>query len=218
VREALQHLQETVGLNNGIARQLYFREFYFQVMDNNPELLNSKKNRSFLEKWENYSYENNSLWLNAWKEGKTGFPIIDAGIRQMLKTGFMHNRVRMLAASLLNKDMGIDWREGEKYFAQKLYDYDPSQNNAGWQSTCGMGASALDWNRVMNPWTQTLKFDPEAVYIQEWIPELRDVPVETIMNWNDQKRKINEYPLPIVNHSERAKIYLEKTKKFLSSS
>lgn len=217
VREALHHLKKTVKLTNGIARQLYFREFYFQVMNENPQLLQTNKNQTFLTKWNNYPYTNKPEFIHAWKSAMTGFPIVDAGIRQMLHTGFMHNRVRMLAASLLNKDMDTDWRIGEEFFAQKLYDYDPSQNNAGWQSTCGMGASALDWNRVMNPWIQTEKFDPDAIYIKTWIPELKDVPTKDIINWKDEYKKYTKtnYPGPIVEHKERAQKYLEKTKKFL---
>ena len=219
IREALAQLERTVGLENGIARQLYFREFYYQVMVAHPRQLQTNrpgKNKAFLEKWEGYSYgKPNKKWLKAWKEGKTGFPIIDAGMRQMLHTGFMHNRVRMLCASFLNKDLGIDWRIGEQYFAEKLYDYDPTQNNAGWQSTCGMGASALDWYRVMNPWTQTKEYDPDAAYIKEWVPELHEVPIETIFNWDAAKESINQYPLPIVSHDERRQLYLAKTKQQL---
>lgn len=214
VREAICKLDEEVGLENGIVRQLYFRYFYFQVMNENPRLL--EKNEAFLVKWNQMPYQKpNEEWLNAWKEGKTGFPIIDAGIRQMLKTGFMHNRVRMLVASFLNKDLGIDWRIGEQYFAEKLYDYDPSQNNAGWQSTNGMGASALDWMRVMNPWTQTRKFDADAIYIKEWVPELRNFSVDEILNWDINHTNGKDYPIPIVSHSERAKIYLDFVRKHL---
>jgi len=214
IREAMAQLKRTVGLQNGIARQLFFREFYYQVMYENPRLL--RKGESFLEKWNDYPYGKvNQKWFQAWKTGMTGFPIIDAGMRQMLQTGFMHNRVRMLAASLLNKDMGIDWRMGEKFFGRHLYDYDPTQNNSGWQSTCGMGASALDWMRVMNPWIQTEKYDPDCVYIKEWIPELRLTPNEVILKWVDSEKPVNGYPPPIISHQQRAKEYLTKTRQFL---
>jgi len=127
----------------------------------------------------------------------------------MITTGFMHNRVRMLVASFLSKDLLYDWRIGEKFFAKNLYDYDPIQNNSGWQTVAGTGASALEWFRVMNPWTQTEKFDPECKYIKTWIPEFQNTPPEKILNWNtDWDEKI--YPKPIVNHEERRDIMLKR--------
>jgi deoxyribodipyrimidine photo-lyase len=198
---------------DAIIRQLIFREFYFQIIDHFPNLL--EKNAAFDKKWENFVEDYEDKYWKAWIEGKTGIPIIDAGMRQMLATGFMHNRVRMLSASVLFKDMGIDWRKGEKFFAQHLYDYDPSQNNQGWQSTCGMGASALPYFRVMNPWTQQEKFDPTCEYIKEWIPELRDLSAAQIHKWNEKQVKGCDYPEPVLNHSERAKIFLARVKKML---
>jgi deoxyribodipyrimidine photo-lyase len=114
------------------------------------------KSLPFEKKWEKIRWDTPSpKYLIPFENGKTGFPIIDAGIRQMLTTGFMHNRVRMLVASFFSKDLLYDWRIGEKFFAINLYDYDPTQNNSGWQTVAGTGASALEWFRVMNPWTQT---------------------------------------------------------------
>lgn len=208
IREFMKKCKETK--NDAIARQLYFRDFYYNIIYYYPDIL--AKSLPFEKKWEKIRWDTPSpKYLIPFENGKTGFPIIDAGIRQMLTTGFMHNRVRMLVASFFSKDLLYDWRIGEKFFAINLYDYDPTQNNSGWQTVAGTGASALEWFRVMNPWTQTEKFDPECKYIKEWIPELRDVPVEKILKWEtDWDEEI--YPKPIVNHDERREIMLKRYK------
>ena len=210
IREFMNKLENTVGLENGIARQLYFRDFFYQIIYNHPEVLG----KPFYEKFYEFNWDNKDSWINAWMEGKTGFPIIDAGIRQMLNTGFMHNRCRMLVASFFTKDLLCDWRIGEKFFAQHLYDYDVSQNNAGWQTVFGCGASSLDWFRVMNPWTQTKKFDKECIYIKQWIPELQNVDKRDILNW-DKNWKKDVYYRPIIEHKERRLIFLERMKSHL---
>ena len=197
--------------HTAIARQLYFRDFYYNAYALIPNLFSNTSDPKFLKiKW-NKPKQN---LINAFYNGHTGFPIIDAGIRQMLTTGFMHNRVRMLAASFFSKDLLYNWKIGEKFFAQNLYDYDPIQNNAGWQTVAGTGVSALEWFRVMNPWTQTLKFDPQCIYIKEWIPELRNVDNKIILNW-EYEQPISSYPKPIVNHSQRRDIMLKTFKKAL---
>lgn len=208
IREFMKKLKE--NNDKQISRQLYFRDFYYNIVEFYPELLS--KNLPFEKKWENIKWDTpNPKFLNAFENGNTGFLIIDAGIKQMLTTGFMHNRVRMLVASFFTKDLLYDWRIGEKFFANHLYDYDPIQNNSGWQTVAGTGASALEWFRVMNPWTQTEKFDPECKYIKEWIPELKDIPIKTILNWNTEyNEKI--YFKPIVNHEERRDIMLKRYK------
>ena len=201
IREFMQKLKNY----KDIARQLYFRDFYYNIYYFNPELFVKTSNPKFLKiKWDK---PNNNI--KKFFSGQTGFPIIDAGIRQLLTTGFMHNRVRMLVASFFTKDLLYDWKIGEKFFAQNLYDYDPIQNNAGWQTVAGTGESALEWFRVMNPWTQTKNFDPECKYIKEWVPELKDVLVRDILNWNE-KQTIDTYPRPMVNHEERRDIMLER--------
>jgi len=203
IREFCQHVKN----QKAILRQLYFRDFYYNVYYFNKKLFQKTSNPKFLHiKWDN---PDNKLKL--FYSGQTGFPIIDAGIKQMLKTGFMHNRVRMLVASFLSKDLLYDWKIGEHFFSTNLYDYDPIQNNAGWQTVAGTGVSALEWFRVMNPWTQTKKFDPECIYIKEWIPELRKVPINQIINW-DTEYDDKIYFKPIVNHNERRDIMLKRYK------
>jgi deoxyribodipyrimidine photo-lyase len=193
IRELMQKLSKD------ISRELYFRDFYYNIIYYYPYILGG----TFEKKWDKIKWDKpNSKILNAFYEGRTGFPIIDAGIRQMITTGFMHNRVRMLVASFLTKDLLYDWRIGERFFANNLYDYDPTQNNCGWQVVAGFGPSALDWFRVMNPWLQTEKFDPECIYIKKWIPELDKYTARQIIKqeWNEK-----DYPLPIVDHEEAKK-------------
>jgi deoxyribodipyrimidine photo-lyase len=186
-------------LDKDTSRELYFRDFYYNIIYYYPYILGG----AFDKKWDKIKWDKpNPSLLRAFYEGRTGFPIIDAGIRQMTTTGFMHNRLRMLVASFFTKDLLYDWRIGERFFANHLYDYDPTQNNCGWQVVAGFGPSALDWFRVMNPWLQTEKFDPECVYIKKWVPELSKYSAKQIINqdWNAK-----DYPRPIVNHEEAKK-------------
>lgn len=176
--------------------ELIWREFFMQILYHFPKVVN----QSFKSKYDNIKWLNNEQEFKQWCEGKTGYPIVDAGMRQLNETGYMHNRVRMIAASFLCKHLLIDWRWGEAYFAQKLNDYDLSANNGNWQWASGSGCDAAPYFRVFNPTLQTEKFDKNLVYIKKWIPELRT----------------ESYPKPIVEHSfarERAlKVYSEAVK------
>ena len=153
--------------------------------------------------------------MEKWRNGMTGYPLVDAGMRQMNTIGWMHNRCRMVVASFLTKDLLISWKEGERYFANKLVDYDPSQNNGGWQWSAGTGTDAQPFVRIMNPTTQLKRFDPECEYVLEWIPELRDVPVKDILNWDKKYRDYpNTYVKPMVNHDDARKEALALFKDF----
>jgi deoxyribodipyrimidine photo-lyase len=193
-------IREVMGkLDEEISRELYFRDFYYNIVYFYPHIIGG----AFEKKWDKIKWDRpDQKLLDAFYQGRTGYPIIDAGIRQMTTTGFMHNRVRMLVASFFTKDLLYDWRIGERFFANNLYDYDPTQNNCGWQVVAGVGPSALDWFRVMNPALQTEKFDPECVYIKEWVPELEKYSAKQIMN---QEWDAKDYPRPIVAHDERKK-------------
>lgn len=148
-------------------------------------------------------WDNSEVFFKAWCEGKTGFPIIDAGMRELNETGYMHNRVRMIVSSFLVKDLHIDWRWGEKYFAMKLVDYDPSLNNGNWQWAASTGCDAQPYFRIFNPWNQQKKFDPECKYIKQWIPELRDLEPAVIHNFEKSPPpEETDYPKTIVNHKE----------------
>ncbi len=161
--------------------ELIWRDFYHMILWNFPYVAD----KAFKPAYDNIVWRNDPQEFNAWCEGRTGYPIVDAGMRELNTTGFMHNRVRMIVASFLTKHLLIDWRWGEAYFAEKLLDFDLAANNGGWQWAAGCGCDAAPYFRVFNPYIQTDKFDPKREYIMKWVPEL------------DTK----EYPKPIVEHS-----------------
>ncbi len=147
--------------------ELIWREFYQMILWHFPHVVT----RSFKPAYDAIQWRNNEQWYEAWCEGRTGFPIVDAGMRELNATGYMHNRTRMITASFLCKDLHIDWRWGEAYFARKLLDFDLASNNGGWQWAAGTGCDAAPYFRIFNPHEQARKFDPEGVYIRRWIPE-----------------------------------------------
>lgn len=163
--------------------ELCWRDFYFQVLDHFPHV---EKN-SFRREYDNIKWRNDEAEFEKWCNGETGFPIVDAGMRQLNTIGWMHNRVRMITASFLCKNLLIDWRWGEAYFGKKLRDYDLSANNGGWQWAAGSGTDAAPYFRVFNPASQTEKFDPKREYIKKWVPEVDDA---------------SKYPKPMVDASE----------------
>lgn len=173
--------------------ELIWRDFYMMILDNFPHVVNG----GFRPAYDVIPWRNNEVEFKAWCEGKTGYPIVDAGMRELNETGFMHNRVRMITASFLTKHLLIDWRWGEAYFAKKLLDFDLSANNGGWQWASSSGCDAAPYFRVFNPTLQTKNFDKELKYVKKWVPELNSL----------------NYPQPIVEHKfarERAlKVYKE---------
>ena len=200
-------MRNKLGFNNQLITELFWRDFYTHLTHFFPYVFG----HSFNKKYELLKWENDKKKFSAWCEGRTGFPIVDAGMRQLNKTGWMHNRVRMIVASFLTKDLHIDWRWGEKYFSSKLVDYDPSSNNGGWQWAASTGADAQPYFRIFNPWRQQERFDPDALYIKEWIPELSDLTPKEIHNLNQNdifSKTFVDYTYPIVDH----KIESEKSK------
>ena len=159
---------EGVGANTTFLNELCWRDFYFQVLHHFPHV---EKN-SFRREYDNIEWRNNEAEFEKWCTAQTGYPLVDAGMRQLNTIGWMHNRVRMVTASFLCKHLLIDWRWGEAYFAKKLRDYDLSANNGGWQWAAGSGTDAAPYFRVFNPTAQAEKFDPKGEYIRHWIPEL----------------------------------------------
>jgi deoxyribodipyrimidine photo-lyase len=144
-------------------------------------------------------------YFQAWCTGNTGFPIVDAGMRELNATGYMHNRVRMIVASFLVKDLHINWRWGERYFAQHLTDYDPCVNNGNWQWTASTGCDAQPFFRIFNPWKQQAKFDPDCRYIYQWLPELIGFSPTILHQW-DKKHTNCNYPAPIIDHTKESQI------------
>jgi deoxyribodipyrimidine photo-lyase len=156
-------------------------------------------------------WENSSELFDAWSSGHTGYPVVDAAMRQLLRTGWMHNRARMIVASFLTKDLGIDWRLGQQWFMQNLIDGDPAANNGGWQWTAGTGTDAAPYFRIFNPVLQSLKFDPDGDFIRRFVPELGKVKGPFIHSpWKmppDVQRRLGcligrDYPAPIVEHKQ----------------
>ena len=219
IREVFYRILKKLGGNNNLINELHWRDFYVNIMYFFPRVLigmKKGKNKSFREKYDKIPWKKNKKHFDAWKKGMTGFPIVDACMRQMNTTGYMHNRGRMIVASFLVKNLNIDWREGEKYFAQTLVDYDPSSNNGGWQWTSGGGTDAQPYFRIFNCWTQSKKFDPNCKYIKKWIPELKDVDSIDIHKWYIKYTNYKLYVKPIVEHKETREKTLKMFKKYLN--
>ncbi len=185
-------------------QELAWREFYQQAMYHFPNLAEG----AYRTPLKNFPWQNDEKRFSAWCEGKTGYPIVDAAMRQLNETGWMHNRCRMIVASFLTKDLIIDWRWGEKYFMQHLIDGDLSANNGGWQwsASSGMDPKPL---RIFNPYTQAQKFDPEGDYIREWVPELKSVDTDQILSGKilPMTRHSLGYPLSIVDHNVQQRLF-----------
>ncbi|KAJ3311214.1 hypothetical protein HDV04_004218 [Boothiomyces sp. JEL0838] len=199
---SIRHVLSLVKNNHVLKSQLYWREFYFHLTFHMPSVL--QKQVSDLPNQQmklNVHWNSDEKLLQLWKDGLTGFPLVDAGMRQLKETGLMHNRIRMICAMFLVKNLQIDWRLGEQYFAQQLLDYDPAQNNGGWQWCASTGVDTTPY-RIFNVWLQAKKFDEEAKYVKTWIKELQKVPASDILQWSSLKRKkYGVYVDPIVDHS-----------------
>jgi deoxyribodipyrimidine photo-lyase len=181
---SIRELAKTAyGYNNKTwLNELIWREFYMMILYHFPQTMD----HAFRPEYDRIKWLNDEAQFKAWCDGQTGCPIIDAGMRELNATGFMHNRVRMIVASFLSKDLLIDWRWGEHYFARKLLDYEMASNVGGWQWAAGSGTDAAPYFRIFNPDSQTKKFDPELKYIKKWVPEYAD---------------FSTYPKPIVDHA-----------------
>ena len=186
---------EAEKLNETYLKELIWREFFMQILYHFPKVINE----SFKRKYDNISWLHDEKNLKNWQEGKTGYPIVDAGMRQLNESGFMHNRVRMVCASFFTKHLLMDWRIGEAYFAEKLLDYDLSANNGNWQWSAGTGCDSAPYFRVFNPEEQQKKFDPDFKYIKKWVKEFGT----------------KDYPKPIVEHKFARLRALETYKKGL---
>jgi len=213
VRECIVRGEEAISadpaLESGIAKwldELVWREFYSSILEEHPRVLR-----------ENYRSEYDALVWNddpdgfeAWCEGRTGYPIVDAGMRQLRETGWMHNRVRMIVASFLTKDLLIDWRAGERFFFEHLVDGDPASNNGGWQWAASTGTDPQPYFRIFNPIAQGRRWDPNGDYVRRWVPELQNVRGAQVHAPWEAARPPGDYPPPIVDHAESREVALER--------
>ncbi|MGP4076426.1 cryptochrome/photolyase family protein [Halobacillus sp. K22] len=204
IHDQVDYRKNTEGVETYIS-ELAWRDFYNMIYHFYP----NAGDEEMVEKYQGLPWNYDQDLFNQWKEGRTGFPIIDAAMRQMNETGWMHNRLRMAVASFLTKDLLMDWREGERYFAEQLIDYDPASNIGGWQWAASTGTDPVPYFRVFNPTRQSERFDPHGRFIKEWVPELVDVDKKYIhepakMSLEDQKEANcvigKDYPEPMVDH------------------
>lgn len=217
IREVYSIIQSELGNNHPLLRQLYWRDFFTYIGFHFPYVFVGPFQEKYRNNRNTIQWRNDPKQFELWCNGKTGFPIVDVGMRELNATGYLHNRLRLIVASFLVKDLHIDWRYGERYFALKLVDYDPSVNNGNWQWVASTGCDALPFFRIFNPWLQQKKIDPECIYIKKWIPELKSIPKKLIHEWykvNENKEQIKsyfqnskdylfidiDYPKPIVEH------------------
>lgn len=175
-----QLAREAGSLDETFLNELIWRDFYQMILWHFPQVVG----HAFKPEYDRIEWRNNITEFEAWCEGCTGYPVVDAGMRELNTTGYMHNRVRMIVASFLTKHLLIDWRWGEAYFAEKLLDFDLAANNGGWQWAAGSGCDAAPYFRIFNPYLQTQKFDPQLTYVRKWVPELEEL----------------TYPRPVVEH------------------
>ena len=179
-------------------KELAWREFYMAILWHYPEVFEGEFNPEF----RNMAWPGSDEDFQVWSQGRTGFPIVDAGMRQLLATGFIHNRVRMIVSMFLTKDLHCHWRLGESFFMQHLVDGENASNNGGWQWSAGTGADAAPYFRIQNPWTQSKRYDPNGSYIRAWVPELKNVSAEHLLDPPKDNRPIAPgYPVPMVDHS-----------------
>jgi len=221
IREVYWTIANKLGNKSGLVNELHWRQFYYEISYRFPKTLqgqiSDKQNAPLKSPYNKIKWSNKLL--DAWCNAKTGFPLIDAGMRQLNTTGFMHNRNRMCVGSFGVKNLHLDWRLLEKYFATKLVDYDVMVNNGSWQWVAGCGTDSQPWFRIFNIWTQAKKYDPDCEYIKFWIPELKDVPNEDIFEWYEAYEKWPniDYVKPIVNHDETRKETIKMYSKALKS-
>ena len=191
--------------NHDLLRQLIWREFYYYLGYNFIERFGN----SLKEKYDNIKWDNNIILFNKWCKGMTGFPIVDACMMQLNTTGYMHNRGRLIVASFLIKNLHVDWRKGEKYFATKLVDYDVMVNQGNWQWVAGCGADSMPYFRIFNPSLQSMKFDKDAIYIKKWLPQLKTIEAKHLHDWEKYNSMYNmneiKYVKPIIDFKNSKK-------------
>ena len=196
--------------------ELIWRDFYVQILHHRPQLATG---HAYKAEFEHLAFSNDSALFAAWCEGRTGYPLVDAAMAQINQSGYMHNRLRMVAGSFLVKDLGIDWRRGEAYFATHLNDFDLASNNGGWQWVSSSGCDAQPYFRIFNPISQSQKFDSEGKFIRRYLPQLAALPNKLLhAPWTATAAQLaaagvtlgGNYPLPIVAHDAARALTLQR--------
>lgn len=207
IREIYWKVKDILGTGNDLISQLFWHEFYYYIVYYFPKVLHGK---NFNPKYDNIKWNINKKYFIKWCNSQTGYPIVDACMKQLNTTGYMHNRGRLITSNFLNRMLGLDWRLGEKYYAKMLSDYDPSINNGNWQWIASTGVDSKPYfQRLFNPWLQGQKYDPDGIYIKKWLPNLKNIPTKELHNWgkyykNYDLKKIN-YFSPIVDYKDARK-------------
>ena len=207
IREVYWEMKNKLGMDNQLLSQLVWREFYFYIAYYFPKVL---KGKNYNSKYDGIKWNSGVSNFVKWCKGETGYPIVDAGMKELNTTGYMHNRLRLITANFMNRILGYDWRLGEKYYAQQLVDYDPSVNNGNWQWIASTGVDPKPYfQRLFNPWLQSKKADVDCAYIKKWIPQLKDIPNNHLHEWDKyyQEYDLNEinYFKPIVEYEKGRK-------------
>lgn len=225
VREIVQRLQESDAPGKDrekFLEELGWREFSAHLLSFHPEMLVDPLKKE----WATMEWTSDEAGFWAWKEGRTGFPLVDAGMRELAETGWMHNRVRMVAASFLVKNLGVSWQSGSRWFAERLLDYDPANNAASWQWVAGCGTDAAPYFRIFNPVLQGQRYDPHGKYVRRFLPELTALPDERIhlprkrsssADW-ERPASSQGYPEPIVDLSESREAALRRYRRLRTSA
>jgi len=204
-REVVHALRDALGGDaEPLEREVYWRDFFTQLAWFHPHVFEGSFKREYdAVEWDSLDDPTTRERFDAWCAGRTGFPIVDAGMRQLARSGWMHNRVRMIVACFLTKDLHVHWHHGERWFARHLVDYDPCVNNGNWQWAASTGADAQPYFRIFNPWSQQQKHDPGGDYIRRWVPELEGVEARDLHRLHEQRPLgLDGYPTPIVDHKE----------------
>jgi deoxyribodipyrimidine photo-lyase len=186
--------------------ELVWRDFYHAILAEHPHVLE----RAFRPAYDALRWDDDEAGFRAWCEGRTGYPFVDAAMRQLAATGWMHNRARMVVASFLTKDLLVDWRRGERFFYRRLVDGDPASNNGGWQWAASTGTDAQPYFRIFHPVKQGLRFDPDGAYVRRFVPELRDIDARFVHCPWQAPSPPRDYPAPIVDHAERRQMALRR--------
>jgi len=213
VRQCFERAEAAVAADPSLAAgvgcwldELVWREFYAAILEEHPRVLRESYRREYGE----LVWNDDAAGFEAWCTGRTGYPVVDAGMRQLLETGWMHNRARMITASFLTKDLLIDWREGERFFFAHLVDGDPASNNGGWQWSASTGTDSQPYFRIFNPVLQGRRFDPEGDYVRRWVPELRGLTGAAVHEPWRASGAARDYPARVVDHAERRELALAR--------